>query len=104
MLIGLTACGSQRQTKNNPQIKPAPPISPEVISPEPDKPSRTHFAQFNNEYRFSAEISSAPSPWLVEYAPEIESINLYDPTAPGTKRNQSQIFPGRIPKSPAARG
>lgn len=36
---------------------------------------------------------TVPRLWEVEVVPEIEAVNLYDPTAPGaTSREQSQIF------------
>lgn len=34
-----------------------------------------------------------PSSWEIEVIPELEAVNLYDPTAPGvTRREQSQVF------------
>ena len=48
------------------------------------------FSQFSSVYRFSSKI---PENYLIEYVPEIQSINIYDPNSnEATTRNKSQIF------------
>lgn len=47
------------------------------------------FSEQNQVYKLSSAI---PEKWKVEYIPEIESLNVYDPSLPGTSLEQSQIF------------
>ncbi len=52
--------------------------------------NRVDFSEYNPVYRFSAEL---PAGFMIEYVPEIESNNIYNPNAAGeSAREQSQIF------------
>lgn len=52
--------------------------------------NRVDFSEYNPVFKFSADI---PANFLVEYVPQIESINIYNPEAAGdSAREQSQIF------------
>lgn len=54
------------------------------------QPNRVDFYEHNSVYRFSAQL---PQGFAVEYVPEIESINIYNPKAEAeTAQEQSQIF------------
>ena len=74
-----------QQTPDNP-VLPLADIPEEIIN----TPLTAHFAEMLNVFQFQAKI---PSPFNIEYIPEIESINIYDPTVEAaTAREQSQIF------------
>ncbi|MBI2484291.1 M23 family metallopeptidase [Candidatus Uhrbacteria bacterium] len=48
-----------------------------------------HFSQNDALFRFDGTI---PDGWKVEYVPEIQALNIYDPEAADTDREASQIF------------
>lgn len=88
-LLGLTLImvGCARNT-------PSPQTTNDNItmqSTQSSKPSEQEidFTSLNPKFNFSAHI---PSAWEVSYAPNIEAINIYDPTLPGSTLEQSQIF------------
>ncbi len=47
------------------------------------------FSKFNSVYKFSAEI---PNTWAVEYIPNIESINIYDPNQAGPESLEKSVI------------
>lgn len=69
----------------------ATPLSSNKTTTEPEQsPTQTvEFSKFNSTYQFSGKI---PTSWQVEYLEAIDSINIYDPSLPGTNLEQSIIF------------
>lgn len=56
---------------------------------QPEQP-RIDFSSAHPTFRFSAVL---PAAWKIEYREDVDSLNLYDPTAPETSTlDQSQIF------------
>lgn len=64
------------------------PAKAEMMSMDPVT-RQVDFEKQNSNYKFKATI---PETWMVEYLPDIESFNVFDPTLPGTSLEQSQIF------------
>lgn len=62
-------------------------------SPTPTQSSeskRIDFSNINNIYRFSGEIKDG---WQIQFVPQTEAINIYDPGAQGSSNlEKSQIF------------
>ncbi|MBI4239797.1 peptidoglycan DD-metalloendopeptidase family protein [Candidatus Uhrbacteria bacterium] len=50
---------------------------------------RVDASALSSVYRFSLEI---PDAWEIVWIPAIEAINIYDPAAPGTQLEKSQLF------------
>ena len=71
--------------------EPVPEEKKEILDDESEgrQMKRVHFAQFDDRYRFSASI---PQGWKIEYVPEIEAVNIYQPNTIDGPREQSQIF------------
>lgn len=94
LLMG-AGCGATRSEAvpiaDAPHSRPLPQGERDIMKEErQDEGVRTDFSQFNPVFRFSAEI---PGAWKIEYVPEIEAINIYDPAIPAENvREQAQIF------------
>lgn len=66
------------------------PIRVEKTLPSPEVLRRMNFTTFNPTYRFSGAI---PSGWEIASIPEIQAINIYNPSLPGENTlEESQIF------------
>jgi hypothetical protein len=59
-----------------------------VAAPQ-EQAQRLNFASLNATFSFTGEIEKS---WKTEYIPQIEAINIYDSSLPGTSLEQSQIF------------
>lgn len=77
-------------TKNAENIAPLPDIVEDILDGENESTKRVDFSSFNQLYRFSAEL---PSQWEVEFIPQTEAINIYDPLDIAENNfEKSQIF------------
>jgi len=90
--VALLAGCAPTQPPAQDQIPNQTKLPQQIETPAPEKKiaTRHHFAQYNDDYRFSAEL---PKAWQIAYIPGIESINIYDPALAATSPlEQSQIF------------
>jgi hypothetical protein len=88
-LIALTAVSCNQEVDPPSQLPTKVETSStttEVLATEQE----VQFSTLNSIYQFSGKISQG---WMVEYIPEIESINIYDPQKSGTTNlDKSLIF------------